>query len=153
MIFTPYLDGGGFHRALGVVGLDLGLQITADAGQCTARIEGVDPVTGKAEYVGAGFHIVEDLVAGVALAQHAELEFVLVLGIGFGVGIAHLLEHLLVFLGAPDGQGDLFGAVAGTIVVPATVACSVSGVGGVRPAASAGGQNTAQHDQCQGNGG
>ena len=147
LMSTTHLDGGGVHRTLGVVLLDLGFQVTADSRQGSPCVEGVDAVAGEAEYVGPRLHIVEDLVAGVALTQYAELKFVGLSGVFLGVGVAHLLEHLLILLGAPHRQGDGAPRV-GAAVVGLACTRAVS----ARTPPRAGRQGAAQGGQTQGKG-
>ena len=121
VILAVDADGGGIHRRFGVGGLHLGLNIAADAGQRAAGVEGVDAVAGKAVYIRAGHDVVEDLVAGIALTLNPEEEFIGLVRVCLGVGVAHLTQKCLILLRAPYGQRDL---LTGGVPAARSAACA-----------------------------
>ena len=108
LILTVNGDCSCINRACGVDFLNVLFNITAYTSERAACVELIDLVTCEGEYVGAGGYIVENLIGCVALALYTEEELVFLVGVSSSVCSAHSLEHFLVFLRSPNGEGDLF---------------------------------------------
>ena len=119
LFLTVNSDRCSINRGCGVVFFYKLFKITTNAVKSTACDELVDLVAGKAEYVGTGGHVVEHLIGCVAFALNAEQELVFLIGVSSGVCFTHFLQHLLVFLGAPDRQGYFLLLSAGSVRITA----------------------------------